>query len=98
MTKLASKILSVQVVTIAPAGTNRTTQLSPSWKYGLVADSDCWIKQGASTVTAVASTANNLFLAKGAMVEIMVSDANDGFIACVGASGTLCVARLEGAS
>jgi hypothetical protein len=93
---MAAKIISSQRIAIAGAPA-RSTTLSAGHKYAVTASADCTIRQGGSAVDAAADTANNWFLAKGAVVELIVSDASDAFISVVGTSGSLYIARLDGA-
>jgi hypothetical protein len=93
---MAAKIVSSQRLAISGSPA-RSAQLDRGHKYAVTASADCTIRQGASNVDAAADTANNWFLPKGAVVELMVSDASDGFISVVGTSGSLYIARLDGA-
>lgn len=93
---MAAKVRTVQVLAISGVQ-NRSTQLAPGFKYALRPSADCWYRQGASNVAAQVDTPDNFFLNKGATDELIVSDATDSFISVIGASGSLCIARLEGA-
>lgn len=93
---MAAKITSSQRLAISGSPA-RSAQLTAKAKYALTASADCTIRQGGSAVDAAADTADNWFMAKGATIEIYVSDATDAFISVVGASGSLYIARLDGA-
>ena len=94
---MAAKITSTQRIAIAGASA-RSAALAIGYKYAVTASADCTIRQGSSTVDAAADTANNWFLAKGAVIEVYPSEASDQYIAVIGTSGSLYIARLDGAS
>jgi hypothetical protein len=70
------------VVVAVGAVTAASTQLSLG-RYRLTATCDCWIKQGASTVTAAANSTNP-YLAAGAIEEMDVDNTtNNGYVAVI---------------
>lgn len=94
---MAAKITTSQRIAIS--GTSaRSTALALNFKYAVTCSVDCTIRQGSSSVDAAADTANNWFLAKGSVIEVYPSDASDQYIAVIGTSGSLYIARLDGAS
>ena len=97
---MATKLLHSQRLAIGAASV-RSTLLAKGFAYAVTASVDCTIRQGGSAVVAVADTADNWFLAKGAAIELAVSDASDGYVAVIavaGTSGSLYIATLEGSS
>ncbi|HMG21783.1 MAG TPA: hypothetical protein VK607_10715 [Kofleriaceae bacterium] len=83
---------------IAISGTAaRSTALGLNQRYAITCTADCTIRQGGSAVDAQADTANNWALGKNATIEITVSAAADQYISVIGTTGSLYIARLDGA-
>lgn len=90
-----ARITSSQRIAISGTTAVSTTMIRGA-PYAIVASADCTVRFGASNVVAAADTAGNFFLAKGVIIEHIPTDASDSFVAVIGTTGSLYVARVEG--
>jgi hypothetical protein len=91
-----AKMVTTQRLAISGVS-NRSTQLPTGSKVALSATADCTVRQGGSTVVAVADAANTFPLAKGQIIELSVDGASSAYFAVIGTTGSFCVATLDGA-
>lgn len=83
---------------LAISGTqNRSTALPIGSKVALSATADCTVRQGGSTVAAVADAANTFPLAKGQIIELSITGAANQYFSVIGTTGSFCIATLDGA-
>ena len=93
---MSANITSSIRVAIAATAT-RSTAIPVGFLYTVTASADCTIRQGGIAVDAAIDTANNFFLAKGAIIEICPVDASDQYISTIAAvaGGSVHIARLD---